>query len=84
MFGVSTVATPKGGAGKSTLARSVASHSFALGHRPALIDADLQRPLANRHDPHGRLAGLHPRRPEEGARSRPPCKVDVIGAVASA
>jgi chromosome partitioning protein len=58
MFGVITLATSKGGVGKSTLARSLASHWFALGRRPALIDADPQRSLANRHDPHGRLAGL--------------------------
>jgi chromosome partitioning protein len=58
MFGVVTLATSKGGAGKSTLARSLAAHWFALGHRPALIDADPQRSLANRHDPNGRLAGL--------------------------
>jgi chromosome partitioning protein len=58
MFGVITLATSKGGAGKSTLARSFAAHWFALGHHPALIDADPQRSLANRHDPAGRLAGL--------------------------
>ena len=58
MFGVITLATSKGGAGKSTLARSLAAHWFALGRRPALIDADPQRSLANRHDPNGRLAGL--------------------------
>jgi len=58
MFGVITLATSKGGAGKSTLARSLAGHWFALGHHPALVDADPQRSLANRHDPAGRLAGL--------------------------
>jgi len=58
MFGVITLATSKGGAGKSTLARSLAAHWFALGHHPALVDADPQRSLANRHDPAGRLAGL--------------------------
>ena len=56
MFGVITLATSKGGAGKSTLARSLAAHWFALGHRPALVDADPQRSLANRYDPNGRLA----------------------------
>ena len=55
MFGVITLATSKGGAGKSTLARSLAAHWFALGHRPALVDADPQRSLANRYDPNGRL-----------------------------
>jgi chromosome partitioning protein len=58
MFGVITLATSKGGAGKSTLARSLAAHWFALGHHPALVDADPQRTLANRHDVPGRLAGL--------------------------
>jgi len=58
MFGVITLATSKGGAGKSTLARSLAAHWFALGHRPALVDADPQRSLANRYDPNGRLKGL--------------------------
>jgi chromosome partitioning protein len=58
MFGVITLATSKGGSGKSTLARSLAAHWFALGHRPALIDADPQRSLANRHDPNGRLKGV--------------------------
>jgi chromosome partitioning protein len=55
MFGVITLATSKGGAGKSTLARSLAAHWSALGHRPALVDADPQRSLANRYDPKGRL-----------------------------
>ena len=58
MFGVITAATSKGGAGKSTLARSLAAHWFALGHHPALVDADPQRSLANHHDPSGKLAGL--------------------------
>jgi len=58
MFSVITLATSKGGAGKSTLARSLAAHWLALGHRPALVDADPQRSLANRYDPAGRLSGL--------------------------
>jgi chromosome partitioning protein len=58
MYGVITLATSKGGAGKSTLARSLAAHWFALGHRPALIDADPQRSLANRYDPNGRSKGV--------------------------
>ena len=53
MFRVITLATSKGGAGKSTLARSLAAHWLALGHKPALIDADPQRSLANRYDPAG-------------------------------
>ena len=55
MFGVITLATSKGGTGKSTLARSLAAHWAGLGHRPALVDADPQRSLANRYDPNGRL-----------------------------
>jgi chromosome partitioning protein len=58
MFGVITLATSKGGAGKSTLARSLAAHWYALGHRPAIVDADPQRSLANRYDPAGRLSGV--------------------------
>ncbi len=58
MFDVITLATSKGGAGKSTLARSLAAHWFHLGHKPALIDADPQRSLANRYDPAGKMAGL--------------------------
>jgi len=58
MFGVITLATSKGGAGKSTLARSLGAHWLALGHRPALIDADPQRSLANRYDPIGKPGSL--------------------------
>jgi chromosome partitioning protein len=58
MFDVITLATSKGGAGKSTLARSLAAHWFALGHKPALIDADPQRSLANRYDAQGPLAAV--------------------------
>ena len=55
MFGVITLATSQGGAGKSTLARCLAAHWLTVGHKPALIDADPQRTLANRHDPSGKL-----------------------------
>ena len=58
MFGVITLATSKGGAGKSTLARSLAAHWLTVGHKPALIDADPQRTLANRHDPAGKLGAV--------------------------
>ena len=58
MFGVITLATSKGGAGKSTLARSLAAHWLMVGHKPALIDADPQRTLANRHDSSGKLGGI--------------------------
>jgi chromosome partitioning protein len=58
MFGVITLATSKGGVGKSSLGRSLAAHWFTVGHRPALIDADPQRTLANRYDPDGRMGGV--------------------------
>lgn len=57
-YGVITLATSKGGAGKSTLARSLAAHWLAIGLRPALIDADPQRGLAARHNPDGPLSGV--------------------------
>jgi chromosome partitioning protein len=58
MFGVITLATSKGGVGKSSLGRSLAAHWFGVGHKPALIDADPQRTLANRYDPKGRMGGV--------------------------
>ena len=58
MFGVITLATSKGGVGKSSLGRSLAAHWFTVGHKPALVDADPQRTLANRYDPDGRMGGI--------------------------
>ena len=58
MFDVITLAPSKGGAGKSTLARSLAAHWLMVGQKPALIDADPQRTLANRHDPAGKLGAV--------------------------
>jgi chromosome partitioning protein len=58
MFGVITFATSKGGVGKSSLGRSLAAHWFTVGHKPALVDADPQRTLANRYDPDGRMGGI--------------------------
>jgi chromosome partitioning protein len=58
MYGVITLATSKGGVGKSSLGRSLAAHWFTVGHKPALIDADPQRTLANRYDPKGRMGGV--------------------------
>jgi chromosome partitioning protein len=52
------LATSKGGVGKSSLGRSLAAHWFGVGHKPALIDADPQRTLANRYDPKGRMGGV--------------------------
>lgn len=58
MFSVITLATSKGGVGKSSLGRSLAAHWFAVGHKPALVDADPQRSLANRYNPAGRLGDV--------------------------
>jgi chromosome partitioning protein len=58
MFAVITLATSKGGAGKSTLARSLAAHWFGVGYKPALVDADPQRSLISRYDPAGKLGGV--------------------------
>jgi chromosome partitioning protein len=58
MLGVLTLATSKGGAGKSTLARSLAAHWLMIGHKPALVDADPQRSIANRHDATGKLGAM--------------------------
>ena len=58
MFCVITLATSKGGVGKSSLARSLAAHSFNVGHKPALVDADPQQTLANRFDPDGRMGAI--------------------------
>src|SRR3954449_10512226 len=58
MFGVITLATSKGGVGKSSLGRSLAAHWFTIGRKPALIDADPQRTLANRYNPAGPMGGI--------------------------
>lgn len=57
-YNVVTLATSKGGAGKSTLARALAAHWLGMGMRPALIDADPQRGLAARHNPQGLLGRI--------------------------
>lgn len=53
-----TLATSKGGAGKSTLARNLASHWVNIGMKTAIIDADPQGSIINRHDPEGLLKDL--------------------------
>ncbi len=58
MFGVITLITPKGGAGKSTLARSLAAHWSLTGHKPALVDADPQRTLAAHYNPEGPMGSI--------------------------
>jgi chromosome partitioning protein len=55
---VITLATSKGGAGKSTLTRSLAAHWFNIGMKIVVIDADPQGSVINRHDATGLLSGL--------------------------
>jgi chromosome partitioning protein len=57
-FNVITLATPKGGTGKSTLSRGLAAYWFALGRKPALVDADPTETLAKRYNPTGPLGGV--------------------------
>ena len=55
---VIVLATSKGGAGKSTLARSLASYWINLEFKAAVIDADPQGSIVKRHDPQGLLSNL--------------------------
>lgn len=55
---VITLATSKGGAGKSTLVRNIAAHWFHVGMNVAVIDADPQGSVITRHDPLGPLGSL--------------------------
>ena len=55
---VIVLATSKGGAGKSTLARSLASYWINLEFNVAVIDADPQGSIIKRHDPQGLLSNL--------------------------
>ena len=56
---VITLATLKGGAGKSTLARNIAAHWVNIGMKVAIIDADPQGSIINRHNPEGALKALY-------------------------
>ena len=58
MFSVITLATSKGGVGKSTLARALAAHSVRARTPSRLVDADPQRSLANRYDPAGKTGAV--------------------------
>ena len=58
MFGVITLATSKGGVGKSSLGRSLAAHWFTVGHKPVLVDADPQRSLVNHYNPEGPMGAV--------------------------
>lgn len=55
---VLTLATSKGGVGKSTLARNIAAHWYNVGHKVVIIDADPQGSIISRHNPSGPLGGI--------------------------
>src|ERR1700730_16161655 len=57
-YDVIALATSKGGVAKSTLARGLAAYWLALGHKPALIDADPTRTLSSRHTPKSKLGAV--------------------------
>jgi len=57
-YDVIALATSKGGVAKSTLARGFAAHWFALGRKPALIDADPTATLSKRYNPQGPLGAV--------------------------
>lgn len=58
MSKVIVLATSKGGAGKSTLTRSLACHYYNTNHNVAIIDADPQGSIVNRHDLNGPIRDL--------------------------
>lgn len=86
---VIVLATGKGGAGKSTLARNLAAHWLVTRHSPALVDADPQASIATFHDVEGAMGGIPVRAdPEvetvhatigELARKHRPVIVDTAG-----
>lgn len=55
---VITLATSKGGTGKSTLARSLACHWYYAGVKVSIIDADPQASIISRHNPEGLLKNM--------------------------
>lgn len=55
---VIVLATSKGGAGKTTLARSLACHWWNLGLKVCVIDADPQGSFSKKHDPNGLLKNM--------------------------
>jgi chromosome partitioning protein len=57
-YDVITLATPKGGTGKSTLSRGLAAYWFLLGRKPALVDADPTETLAKRYNAEGPLGAV--------------------------
>ena len=68
-----TVATLKGGSGKSTVASSLAVHWRLSSHAPALIDADPQRSLARlaaREEKLGDVPVIEDPSPDVGRRAR--------------
>jgi chromosome partitioning protein len=57
-YDVITLATSKGGVGKTALARALAAHWFGIGYKPALIDADPEARLTKRYNPQGPLGAV--------------------------
>lgn len=55
---VLTLATSKGGVGKSTLARNLAAHWLNIGNTVAVVDADPQGSIIGRHNPDGPMHKL--------------------------
>lgn len=58
MSKVIVLATSKGGAGKSTLVRCLAGHWLNNGMKCAIIDADPQGSIINRHDLNGPMSKI--------------------------
>lgn len=54
-----SLATSKGGTGKSTLARSLGAYWLNLGFKVAIIDADPQGSIIGNHSDNGPLSKMH-------------------------